>query len=86
MRVRNRDVADVWGTYRMGEGARNYDGSLRVMEDGRVYSYELLIGEIVDGEHIVYDHTAPGGSYYSQTTSKHVNLIKPYGKKIISYR
>ena len=39
-----------------------------------LYSYRLVIGKDAGGT--IYNHTSPGGSYYSQTTSTHVNLAK----------
>ena len=59
--------------------------SMRVFNDGTIYSYGVLIGEIVDGAKIVYDHTTAGGSYVSKTTSGHVGLIRPYALEIIDY-
>jgi len=44
-----------------------------------------LLAEIKDGVHIVYDHTAKGGSYHSKSTSDNVNRLKPYAIKIVSY-
>tara|TARA_B100000945_G_scaffold260669_1_gene218839 strand:+ start:148 stop:447 length:300 start_codon:yes stop_codon:yes gene_type:complete len=76
-------------------GEREVDGELRVVctrsesmrvyNDGTIYSYGLLIGEIVDGVKRVYNHTTAGGSYVSKTTSCHVGFIRPYALEIIDY-
>jgi len=92
-RVRNEVVAQTWGRLIGGERevdgelreVSNHSGSFRVYNDGTVYYYRLLIGEIKDGVHIVYDHTKKGGSYHSQSTSKNVNRLKRYAMKIVSY-
>jgi hypothetical protein len=92
-RVRNEVVAQTWsrliGGERQVDGelreVSNHNGSFRVYNDGTVYYYRLLIGEIKDGAHIVYDHTRKGGSYYSKSTTENVNRLKPYATKIISY-
>lgn len=92
-RVRNEMVAQTWANLIGGERENDGElrevsndiGSFRVYNDGTVYSYRLLIGEIKDGVHIVYDHTSKGGSFYSKTTSNHVNLLKPFSLKIVSY-
>jgi hypothetical protein len=93
-RVRNEVVVKTWGSLIGGERENdgelrevsNDSGSFRVYNDGTVYSYRLLIGEIKDGVHIVYDHTSKGGSFYSKTTSNHVNSLKAYALKIVDYK
>lgn len=82
-RKRNREVASMWNNWQFG--SVNHDNTLRVCSEGRAYSYRLLIAEVVDGKKIVYNHTSPGGSFYSVTTSKHVNLFKGYADRVISY-
>ena len=92
-RVRNEVVAETWGRLIGGEResdgelreVSNHSGSYRVYNDGTVYYYRLLLAEIKDGAHIVYDHTAKGGSYHSKSTSDNVNRLKPYATKIVSY-
>ena len=92
-RVRNEVVAVTWGRLIGGEReadgelreVSNHNGSFRAYNDGTVYYYRLLIGEIKDGAHIVYDHTRKGGSYYSKSTTENVNRLKPYATKIVSY-
>ena len=93
-RVRNEVVAETWGSLIGGEReadgelreVSNHSGSYRVYNDGSVYYYNLLIGEIIDGVHVVYDHTSTGGSFYSRSTSINVNRLKPYAMKIIDYK
>ena len=41
-----------------------------------LYSYDLEIARWIGGELIVFDYTATGNAYRSQTTSQHVGLIK----------
>ena len=92
-RVRNEVVAETWSRLIGGERkvdgelreVSNHSGSFRVYNDGTVYYYRLLIGEIKDGVHVVYDHTRKGGSFYSMSTSKNVNRLKRYAMKIVSY-
>ena len=66
--MRNEDVVKAWLCgRRAASGNMSTDGS-------NLYSYNLLIGEGCGS--VVYNHTAGGGSYYSQTTSCHVGLAK----------
>ena len=52
------------------------------IRDGKLYSYNLLIGEYVDRSAegfcglLVHDHTATGLGFISMTTSQHVSLLK----------
>ena len=93
-RVRNEVVAREWGRLIGGERKRdgelrevsNSGGSFRVYNDGSVYSYGLLIGEIRDGVHVLYDCTMSGGNYYSKTTSKHVGSLRRYALEVVDYR
>ena len=89
-RVRNEVVGEAWGCLvgRHGElrEVSNWGGSFRVYNDGSVYSYDLLIGEIKDRERVLYDCTASGGQFYSRTTSKHVSYLRKYAMKIVDYR
>lgn len=92
-RVKNDVVVKTWARLIGGERERdcelrevsNHNGSFRVYNDGTVYHYRLLLAEIKDGVHIVYDHTAKGGSFYSKSTSDHVSRLKPYATKIVRY-
>jgi len=66
--IRNDTVIEEWA---MGRPAR----AANLWTDGaKLYSYNLLIGEGSGGT--IFNHTAGGGSYYSQTTSCHVGLAK----------
>jgi hypothetical protein len=93
-RVRNEEVAREWGRLIGGERKRdgelrevsNWGGSFRVYNDGSVYSYRLLIGEIKDREHVLYDCSASGGQFYSKTTSKHVGYLREYALRVVDYR
>ena len=92
-RVRNEVVAKTWANLIGGERKHdgelrevsNHSGSFRVYNDGTVYYYRLLIGEIKDGVHVVYDHTRKGGSFHSKSTSDNVNRLKKYATKVVSY-
>jgi len=53
-------------------------------DGGRLYSYRLLIAVNFGSEIVVGNYTA-SGSYYSQTTSKHVGYARSLpGAKVIS--
>ena len=41
-----------------------------------LYSYNLEIARWIGAELIVFDYTATGNAYRSQTTSQHVGIIK----------
>ena len=92
-RVRNEVVAKTWGRLIGGEReadgelreVSNHSGSFRVYNDGTVYHYRLLLGEIKEGVHIVYNHTAKGGSFHSKSTSDHVSRLKKHATKVVSY-
>jgi len=47
--------------------------------EGRLYSYNLLIGETTDKGVLVYNYTS-GGEYISQTTSCHVGKARRAGE------
>jgi len=64
----NENVIKAWMNGQRGNaGNLSTDGS-------NLYSYNLLIG--TGSGSVVLNHTAGGGSYYSQTTSCHVGLAK----------
>ena len=66
--MRNDEVIEAWIAGKSGQsGSMSTDGK-------NLFSYRLLIGE--GSGSVIYNHTASGGSYYSQTTSTHVNLTK----------
>ena len=66
--ITNEMVVQSWSTGRAAS-------SRNLSTDGvKLYSYRLLIGDNSGG--IIYNHTAGGGSYNSQTTSCHVGLAK----------
>lgn len=52
-----------------GAGALHTNGT-------SLYSYSLEIARWYGGKAIVFDYTSTGDAYRSQTTSKHVGLIK----------
>ena len=68
---RNDQVIKAWNN---GQTAKS--GSMKT--DGRhLFSYRLCIGKTdCDGNKVLFDWTATGGSYVSQTTSTHVNKAK----------
>ena len=73
MRRSNDDVIKAWS---YGNKAKNHTGSLE--SNGAVLrSYGLTIGVTSkDGQKIVFDYTAKGGWFTSQTTSTHVGKAK----------
>jgi hypothetical protein len=91
MRTRNRNIVPIWKDILIkgipgNKGfVENHQGSLTLWADGKIYSYRLLIGEIKQGIHILYDHTRKGGSYHSKTTTSHVNLFRETALKVVNY-
>jgi len=87
--LRNIEVAKTWGNlspshmYEECISYENHEGTFKVYSDGTVYSYRLLIGEVKNSEWIVYDYTAPGKRFYSNTTSRHVGLLKKWASRIV---
>lgn len=63
----------------------NHSGNLKLYNDGSLYYYKLLIADIINGVHTVYDHTTQGGSFVSITTSRRVNYLKQFAINIIDY-
>lgn len=92
-RLNNNKLVNIWSSIVGGEGESglelveysNHNGSFRVYSDGSVYYYKLRLAEILDGVHTVYDHTSPGGSFISKSTSRHVNRLKAKALRIVSY-
>lgn len=82
-KLRNSEFASMWGSFRLSENDSNHEKTLTTDGRGNVFSYDLLIGEYVNGERVAYRHTAEGGSFYSATTSRHVNLISCYADKVL---
>jgi len=79
MVYRNEEVIRAFGRR---DSARNGRGSLR--SDGDyLRSYNLVIAAHVGDITVVGDYTAPGGRYFSQTTSQHVNLAKRHAGDIM---
>ena len=69
--MRNDEVIAAWNN---GQQAKS--GNMRSDGD-RLFSYRLCIGRTdCEGNKILFDWTATGGSYVSQTTSTHVNKVK----------
>ena len=68
--MRNQDVIRSFGW-----GKRAAAGNLHT--DGRsLWSYDLKIAQRTPEGVVVGDFTAPGGDFYSVTTSKHVGMAK----------
>ncbi len=66
--MKNENVIKAWMNGRSASAANlSTDGN-------NLYSYRLLIG--TGSGSTILNHTACGGSYYSQTTSCHVGLAK----------
>jgi|TARA_R100000030_G_scaffold98454_1_gene88417 hypothetical protein len=68
-------------TSKSAEQGKNYTGTL-FFRGGKIYSYNLLIGEYVDRSEegfiglLIHDHMATGLGFISMTTSQHVSLLK----------
>lgn len=69
--MRNDQVIRAWNN---GQQARS--GSMKT-DGNRLFSYRLCIGKTdCEGNKVLFDWTATGGGYVSQTTSIHVNKAK----------
>tara|TARA_Y100001937_G_C6849132_1_gene211296 strand:- start:29 stop:307 length:279 start_codon:yes stop_codon:yes gene_type:complete len=67
----NGQVIQAWSN-----GQKAKSGRLKTDGD-KLWSYSLCIGRSdCEGGKVIFDYTAGGGSYASQTTSTHVNLAK----------
>ena len=72
-RLRNELVLEKW---KDGEAASSHNGALSTDGTG-LFSYSLKIGHRAkSGATIVGDFTAPGGGFYSVTTSCHVGKAR----------
>jgi len=68
--MRNIEVAKAWS-----EGRKGKSGSMST--DGiNIWSYAMLIGEVVSGERVAYRRSR------SITTTKHINLTARYAHKV----
>jgi hypothetical protein len=70
--MRNSEVAKAWS---MGESAESGNMST---DGNRIYSYAMLIGEVVEGKRTVYRRSR------SVTTSRHINLAARWADEIIN--
>jgi hypothetical protein len=74
--MKNADVINAWNMNRAGKG-----NSLKT-DGNRLWSYGLCIGRSDQyGGKVIFDFTAGGGAFASQTTSTHVNLAKRLSPK-----
>jgi hypothetical protein len=73
----NQEVTQNWINGKIGE-------SLHMSTDGKsVFSYEMKIGQtLINGEKQGLNVQKP--FFYSQTTSKHVGLVKRYADKMVN--
>lgn len=70
--AKNTEVAKAWSEGRKAEsGNMSTDGS-------RIWSYAMLIGEVVNGKRTVYRRSR------SVTTSQHINLTARYADEVIN--
>lgn len=72
--MRNEQVIRLWLNGAATASTSNGNLSIR---DGRLYSYNLMIGDRKGLQVRIYNYTS-SGSYYSQTTSCHVGLALGY--------
>ena len=81
----NKQVVQAWSHRQSAHGA-----NLHADATGKLYSYELQIGEWRDGCPVVFNYTAhddrnpfghrvPPLGFVSMTTSHHVSLARRYG-------
>jgi len=80
--MRNIDVVKAWSE---GRKARSHSGNLETDGQG-LWSYRLCIGLRVPGEQVVIDYTKGGGREWSVTTTRHVNMAKPYADSVVKPR
>ena len=80
--MRNIEVVKAWSE---GRKARSHTGNLETDGQG-LWSYRLCIGLRVPGEQGVVDYTSEGGRFWSVTTSRHVNMAKPYADSVVAPR
>ena len=74
--MKNREVASAWWNGRSAS-------TKHLRTDGRtLWSYNLMIATVENGNRVVYDYTSKGGNFQSVTTSKHVGLAARYGNLI----
>ena len=71
--MNNQDIIDAWIASKSA-----FRKSKALSTDGvHLFSYSLPIGYTnKQGKKVVWDYTATGGNYRSQTTSTHVGLAK----------
>ena len=70
--MRNDQVIRLWLNGGMSTTGSTSNGNLST-RDGRLYSYNLMIGDRMDNQVRVWNYTS-SGIYHSQTTSCHVGL------------
>ena len=77
---RNSNVVRLWAA---GQAACSHTHNLYSMEDGRLWSYNLKIGQRTPaGVCVVADFMAP--HFRSQTTSCHVSRAKRYADMVMN--
>jgi hypothetical protein len=69
--MRNVEVAKFWS-----QGKAAASGNMSTDGQG-IWSYALLIGEVVDGERVVYRRSR------SVTTTRHINLAARWADKVV---
>ena len=72
--MRNDQVIRLWLNGAATASTSNGNLSTR---NGRLYSYNLMIGDRMDNQIRIWNYTS-SGRYYSQTTSCHVGLARSY--------
>ena len=70
--VSNREVVTAWMN---GQDARNNRRTF-TSSNGRLKSYDEVIGVNMGGTCIIRDATAKSGQFYSMTTSRHVGIAR----------
>lgn len=74
--MKNSEVAKAWYNGRSAS-------TKHMKTDGiNLWSYNLIIATVKNGNRVVFDYTSRGGHFYSVTTSKHVGLAARYGNVV----
>jgi len=75
----NSDVAESW---KHGRPLKSWNGKMKT--DGiKIWSYNLIIGDTVEGKKVSYQYQAAVNTFVSPTTSQHVGLTMQQADKII---
>jgi hypothetical protein len=78
IRTTNSNVPSYWA-----QSKPAHSNNKQYTTDGKtLYSYNLAIGDTIDGQKVLFDYTATAGAFQSQTTSCHVSHARRYADVI----